>query len=281
MGVNEIGSYQGGEVGNLASENVENCRDQKKESGFGDPSYRRANIVGIRRSLLQERALTNFGVSYTLKTMKTATTHRTRGIIVGITGGIACGKTTVSDLLAEKGAIPINADEIGHQLLKADSPVIGELMDAFGQDILDESGDVSRKKLGAIVFNDKAAREQLNSILHPLIIERSRGHARQLVTEDPTCIVLLDAPLLIEAGAYDTVDLIVVVTASSETQLRRTLERSVAQGRPLTETEVQARIDAQMPVTEKVKYADVVIENEGTLEELHRQVDALWEKLQK
>ena len=225
--------------------------------------------------------MTNFDVSYTLKTMETATTHRTRGIIVGITGGIACGKTTVSDLLAEKGAIPINADEIGHQLLKADSPVIGELTDAFGQDILDESGDVSREKLGAIVFNDKAAREQLNSILHPLIIERSRGHARQLVTEDPTCIVLLDAPLLIEAGAYDTVDLIVVVTASSETQLRRTLERSVAQGRPLTETEVQARIDAQMPVTEKVKYADVVIENEGTLEELHRQVDALWEKLQK
>ena len=99
--------------------------------------------------------------------------------------------------------------------------------------------------------------------------------------EDPTCVVLLDAPLLIEAGAYDTVDLIVVVTASSETQLRRTLERSVAQGRPLTESEVQARIDAQMPVTEKVKYADVVIENDGTLEALHKQVDALWEKLQK
>ena len=134
--------------------------------------------------------------------------------------------------------------------------------------------------MGAIVFKDKAARERLNSILHPLIIERSRGHARQLVTEDPTCIVLLDAPLLIEAGAYDTVDLIVVVAASPETQLRRTLERSVAQGKPLTETEVQARIDAQMPISEKVKYADVVIENEGTLEGLHRQVDELWERLQ-
>ena len=92
--------------------------------------------------------------------------------------------------------------------------------------------------------------------------------------------MLLDAPLLIEAGAYDTVDLIVVVTASPETQLQRTLERSVAQGRPLTEAEVQARIDAQMPVTEKVKYADVVIENEGTLEELCMQVDKLWESLQ-
>ena len=212
--------------------------------------------------------------------MKTATTDRARGIIVGITGGIACGKTTVSDLLAEKGAIPINADEIGHQLLKAGSPVIGELTEAFGQDILDASGDVSRKKLGAIVFQDKAARERLNSILHPLIIERSRGQARQLVTEDPMRVVLLDAPLLIEAGAYDTVDLIVVVTASRETQLRRTLERSVVQGRPLTETEVQARIDSQMPISEKVKYADVVIENEGTLEELHRQIDELWGKLQ-
>ena len=211
--------------------------------------------------------------------MKTET-RRERGIIVGITGGIACGKTTVSDLLAEKGAIPINADEIGHQLLKADSPVINVLINAFGREILDDTGDVSRKKLGVIVFKDKAAREQLNSILHPLIIQRSRAHARQLVREDPQCIVLLDAPLLIEAGAYDSVDLIVVVTTSTETQLRRTLERSLARGRPLTESEVQARIDAQMPLTEKVKYADVVIENDGTLAELHRQVDELWQELQ-
>ena len=230
--------------------------------------------------ILYGRAFTNFGAWYALKIMKTETTDRARGIIVGITGGIACGKTTVSDILTEKGAIPINADEIGHQLLKADSPVIDELTDAFGHDILEASGDVSRKKLGAIVFKDKAARERLNGILHPLIIERSRGHARQLVTEDPTCVVLLDAPLLIEAGAYDTVDLIVVVTASPETQLRRTLERGEAQGRPLTETEVQARIDAQMPLTEKVKYADVVIENEGSHEALHKQVAALWERLQ-
>ena len=227
-----------------------------------------------------KHGLTNLDGWYTLNGMKSET-HRERGIIVGITGGIACGKTTVSDLLAEKGAIPINADEIGHQLLKADSPVIDELTEAFGIEILDDMGDVSRKKLGGIVFNDKAARERLNSILHPLIIERSRGRARQLVSEDPDCIVLLDAPLLIEAGAYDTVDLIVVVTASAETQLQRTLERSIAQGRPLTESEIQARIDAQMPLTEKVKYADVVIENEGTPTELQRQVDVLWEELQR
>ena len=212
--------------------------------------------------------------------MKTET-HSERGIIVGITGGIACGKTTVSELLAEKGAIPINADEIGHQLLKADSPVISELVDAFGQEILEESGDVSRKKLGAIVFKDKSARERLNTTLHPLIIQRSRTLARQLVMENPSCVVLLDAPLLIEAGAYNSVDLIVVVTASPETQLQRILERSQVQNRPLSETEAQARIDAQMPVKEKVKYADVVIENEGALDELNKQVDALWEEFQK
>ena len=208
-------------------------------------------------------------------------TKKDRGIIVGITGGIACGKTKVSELLAEKGAIPINVDEIGHQLLRFDSPVIDELIETFGTEILDQSGDVSRKKLGAIVFNDKSARERLNAILHPLIIHRSRSRAQQLVHEDPSCVVLLDAPLLIEAGAYDSVDLIVVVTASNETQLQRILERSQEQNRPLTEADAQSRIDSQMPLSEKVKYADVVIENEGSLEELQKQVESLWDKLHK
>lgn len=209
--------------------------------------------------------------------MENEKTQPDRGTIVGITGGIACGKTTVSELLAEKGAIPINADAIGHELLKADSPVIDTLTETFGQEILEASGDVSRKKLGAIVFNDKAARERLNEILHPLIIQRSRGQARQLVTDDPSCVVLLDAPLLIEAGAYHSVDLIVVVIASPETQVRRTIERSIAQGKPLTEAEALARIAAQMPMTEKVKYANVVIENEGTFEDLREQVETVWE----
>ena len=202
-----------------------------------------------------------------------------RGIIIGITGGIACGKTTVSDLLAEKGAIPINADEIGHQLLKSDSPIFNKLTEIFGLDILNESGDVSRKKLGAIVFNDKVALEKLNSLMHPLLIERSRGQARRLVSEDPSCLVLLDAPLLIEAGAYDSVDLIIVVTSSRDLQIKRILERSHSQNRPLTESEAQARIDSQMPVSEKVKYADIVIENNGTLETLHAQVDQIWNNL--
>ncbi len=202
-----------------------------------------------------------------------------RGLIIGITGGIACGKTTVSKLLAEKGAIPINADEIGHQLLKSDSPIIDELTETFGMDILDESGDVSRKKLGAIVFKDKVALEKLNSLMHPLIIDRSRGQVRQLVSEDPSCVVLLDAPLLIEAAAYDSVDLIIVVTSLRDLQIKRIVARSHSQNRPLTESEAHARIDSQMPVSEKVKYADIVVENNGTLETLQGQVDEIWNNL--
>ena len=99
------------------------------------------------------------------------------------------------------------------------------------------------------------------------------------MNDDPSCVVLLDAPLLIEAGAYDSVDLIVVVTASNGTQIQRILERSQEQNRPLTETEAQARIDSQMPLSEKVKFADVVIENEGSYEELQKQVGTLWDKL--
>jgi dephospho-CoA kinase len=207
--------------------------------------------------------------------------HPNRGIIVGITGGIACGKSTVTELLAGKGAISINVDRVGHQLLKRGSSVMDKLIAVFGKGILDESGDVSREKLGAIVFNDKAARERLNAIMHPPIVEQSRARARQLVAEAPTRVVLIDAPLLIEAGAQDTVDIIVVVTASTEIQLQRILDRSVAQNRPLERSEAQARIDAQMPLSEKIEYADFVIENNNTVDELRQKVGLLWQELKR
>ena len=207
--------------------------------------------------------------------------HPNRGIIVGITGGIACGKSTVTELLAGKGAISINVDRVGHQLLKRGSSVMDKLIAVFGKGILDESGDVSREKLGAIVFNDKAARERLNAIMHPPIVEQSRTRARQLVAEAPTRVVLIDAPLLIEAGAQDTVDIIVVVTASTEIQLQRILDRSVAQNRPLERSEAQARIDAQMPLSEKIEYADFVIENNNTVDELRQKVGLLWQELKR
>lgn len=202
-----------------------------------------------------------------------------RGIIVGVTGGIASGKSTVSRLLADKGAFTINLDEIGHELLKRESPVMDELIGTFGSSILDASGDVSRQKLGAIVFNDAAARERLNAIMHPPIVQRSQSEARRLVAEDPHRIVAIDVPLLIEGGRQDWVDIIVVVTASPENQLQRLLARSMEQSRPLSRKEAEARISAQMPLSEKVKYAHVVIDNNGALEELSHQVDRLWVEL--
>ena len=202
-----------------------------------------------------------------------------RGTIVGVTGGIASGKSTVSRLLAEKGAFTINLDEIGHELLKRGSPVMDELLEAFGPDILDASGDVSRKKLGAIVFADNVAREQLNAIMHPPIVQRSQSEAHRLVADDADCVVVIDIPLLIEGGRHHLVDVIVVVTTSPENQLQRLLKRSIEESRPLSAEEAQARISAQIPLSEKEKLAHFVIDNSGTAEELSHQVDQLWIEL--
>ena len=233
--------------------------------------------VGIRLFLLQTGRQEIRGTPDTAHLMKSKDLNR--GVIVGVTGGIACGKSTVTQLLAQKGGIPINVDEIGHRLLQRGSPIIKELIEIFGAGILDVSGNVSRQKLGAIVFNDASGRERLNGIMHPLIIQESRSEARRLVTGNPSCVVLIDAALLIEGGAHDTVDIIVVVTASSNIQLRRLMNRSAAQNRLLSQAEAQARIDSQMPVSEKIKYADFVIENNGTIDVLQQTVNALWSNL--
>lgn len=204
-----------------------------------------------------------------------------RGIIVGVTGGVASGKSTVSRLLAKKGAFTIDLDEIGHELLKRGSPVMDELLESFGRGILDASGNVSRQKLGAIVFSDDAARERLNAIIHPPIVQRSQSEARQLAAEDPNCVVVIDVPLLIEGGRQELVDVIVIVTTSPENQLQRLLERSVEVGRPLNREEAQTRISAQIPLSEKVKFAHFVIDNNGPIEELSHQVDRLWIELRR
>lgn len=230
--------------------------------------------VGIHLSLFNIGILVIGAALGTSRLMKSKDSNR--GLIVGVTGGIACGKSTVSQLLAEKGAIPINVDEIGHQLLRRGSPIINELIENFGFGIVDESGNVSRKKLGEIVFSDTHARERLNGILHPLIIQQSRAEARRLAAESPSCVVLIDAPLLIEAGTQDTVDFIVVVTVSPEIQIQRLLNRSATENRLLDRADAQARIDAQMPLSEKIKFADFVIENNGTIDALRQKANTLW-----
>lgn len=205
----------------------------------------------------------------------------TRGLIIGLTGGIACGKTTVARLLAQYGADVIDLDEIGHQLLKKGSPVYDQIVETFGADILDTSGDINRAKLGNIVFHDSDCRMRLNDITHPAIIEESWAEARRLAKLEAERVVVIDAPLLIEASLQDTVDFIIVVVSGEEKQLQRLIHRSVKQGKSLSVSDARARIHAQMPLAEKVKYADFIIENNSGMAELELQVKKLWKLLKK
>lgn len=202
-----------------------------------------------------------------------------REIIVGITGGIACGKSTVSRMLKEFGTILIDVDEIGHKLLKKGNPEYDKIVEFFGEGILDKSGEISRTELGKIVFSCEKKRRQLDAIMHPPMIEQSLKAAHALTKLDPQAIVLLDSPLLIEAGLHKSVDLVVVVSCIESIQIERIINRSIKNGRSLDFAEAQARIKSQMPIEEKVKYADFVIENNGDLDELKEKVNRLWNRL--
>ncbi len=204
-----------------------------------------------------------------------------RGLIVGLTGGIACGKTTVAELLAQHGADVIDLDEIGHRLLKKGSPIFDQIVKTFGKEVLDESGDISRAKLGKIVFHDSECRLRLNQITHPAIIEQSWTEAQRLATLGKERVVIIDSPLLIEAGMQNIVDIVAVVISDDKTQLDRLIQRSIKQKKPLRVKEAQARIHSQMPLSEKVKYADFVVENNGGLDELKTEVAKLWGDLNK
>lgn len=202
-----------------------------------------------------------------------------RGLIVGLTGGVACGKTTVARMLEKLGAHVIDVDGIGHEMLKKGSPAYDDLVEAFGRQVLDENGDISREKLGRLVFQNPQMRGRLNEIVHPHIIRISLERARRFARENPCGIVVLDAPLLFEVGMEGEVDVTAVVAADERKQMERQLERWRRMGREADEREALARIRAQMPLERKVKMADFVIENDGSIEELREEVEKLWRKL--
>lgn len=202
-----------------------------------------------------------------------------QGITVGITGGIACGKSTVSEMLEEFGAISINIDAIGHKLLEKGHSEYNQIVEVFGEDILDEYGEINRDKLGKIVFSCKKKRKKLNAIMHPSMIEIALKQARTLVESNPNAIVVLDTPLLIEANLHKSVDLVVVVICNQSIQIKRIINRSKKKGRKLSVDDALARIKSQMPLEKKVEYADFVIENNGSLDELRKKVEKLWNQL--
>ncbi|MFP4445377.1 MAG: dephospho-CoA kinase [Desulfosudaceae bacterium] len=198
-------------------------------------------------------------------------------LIVGLTGGIASGKSVVADMLAEKDAIIIDADRIAHQVVKKNMPAWQDIVDAFGRDILREDGEINRKALGKIIFSDQSRRDQLNHIVHPRVFEEiSRNIALVMeARETHNPVIILDIPLLFETRMNQELSDIIVVYVPEEVQLERLLRRDEA-GRE----DAMARIRSQIPIEEKKRQADYVIDNSGPIAETRRQVEALFAELQ-
>jgi dephospho-CoA kinase len=196
-------------------------------------------------------------------------------LLVGLTGGIASGKSSVSRMLNQLGCLIIDADLIARDVVEPGEPAYQKIVEAFGKGILDEEGFINRKRLGALIFQDAEKRKLLNEITHPEIIEREEAILSELVAEDHEGIVILDAALLIEAGGSGRVDRLVVVTIDEATQSRRLSVRDA-----ISEAEARQKIRSQMPLSEKEKLAHYVIHNEGNPEQTRRQVQALYEALQ-
>ncbi|HEX9724576.1 MAG TPA: dephospho-CoA kinase [Vicinamibacteria bacterium] len=192
---------------------------------------------------------------------------------VGLTGGIACGKTVVRRLLADRGAFTIDADAIVHQLMGAGTDLTRRIADAFGPDVLSPEEAVDRTKLGRLVFSDPSERSKLNALVHPEVIREEKRLLREAEGKGVD-VAVVDAALMIEAGTYRDYDRLLVVHCPRALQLDRLAARD-----GLSRTEAARRVDAQMPVDEKKPYADFLIDTSGSLADTERQVQAVWEKL--
>jgi dephospho-CoA kinase len=192
---------------------------------------------------------------------------------IGLTGGIGWGKSTIAGLLAELGAIIIDADKIGHDLLGTDKQVRDQVVLAFNHRILSTDGSVNRKKLAKIVFTDYNALSRLNQIIHPMIYRVVKTQLGQYRDQESK-VVVIEAPLLIEANWIKMVDAIWVVTATKANVLKR-FEKT-----EISHEEIMARIHSQLTDDERIKMADVVIKNNYSFNELKLEVNRLWQDLQ-
>jgi dephospho-CoA kinase len=194
--------------------------------------------------------------------------------IIGLTGGIGSGKSTVAALLAERGARVIDADRIGHEVYRPGSEGFRRVVDAFGPEIVAADGTIDRRVLGARVFADADARARLNAIVHPLIASAIAAQIADARTTAAGSPIVIEAAILLEAGWQGLVDRLWVVSVRRETAIAR-----VMASRGLTRDEVERRIDAQLPDAERRGRADVVIENDGSLADLRAEVEKAWRTL--
>lgn len=190
-------------------------------------------------------------------------------MILGVTGNIASGKSSVCRELARRGALVVDADQLAREVVAPGSPVLEQLVAAFGEDILKADGSLDRQCLGNLVFSVPAARDRLNAIIHPAIAALSVKRLQELRANAP--LIVYEAPLLFEVGAETRVDKVLVVTINPEVQLTRLMKRD-----GLDQQSAQQRINAQMAQEQKIARADYVIDNSAGKEETMTQVERLW-----
>lgn len=194
--------------------------------------------------------------------------------LIALTGGIASGKSTIARRLQEYGAVIVDADQIVRDVQAPGSPVLREIADAFGDDVIDSSGALDRAGLGARVFGDDTALKRLNAIVHPAVRAESARRFREAFETDADAVVVYDVPLLVEARADDPWGTIIVAHAPAAERLRRLIEL-----RGLEPGAAQDRIDAQVSDEKRLEIADTVIDTSGTMEHTLEQTDAVWKQL--
>lgn len=193
---------------------------------------------------------------------------------VGLTGGLASGKSFVGQALADLGCYLIEADQLGHQVLLPDGEAYAAVIREFGADIVDREGFIDRKKLGAVVFGNAELLDKLNRLVHPPVGERQARMIAEIAQRDPRAIVVVAAAILVETGSYRRFNRLIVVTCTLEQQIERAMKRG-----PYSREEVLARLSRQLPLEEKVRLADYVIDTSGTKENTLEQVQAVYNSL--
>jgi dephospho-CoA kinase len=192
-----------------------------------------------------------------------------RKLLIGLTGNIATGKSTVARMLADLGATVIDADKVAHEVMRAGTEVHAAVVESFGPGIVGPDGEIDRARLGAVVFADPAALARLERIVHPAVTEE----VARRIAEASTLVVVVEAIKLIEAGMAETCDSLWVTTCPPELQVQRLMA-----DRGLSREAAELRVQAQPPQEEKVARADVVIDTSGTIDETRAQVEAAWER---
>lgn len=193
--------------------------------------------------------------------------------LIGLTGGIASGKSVIAKRLGERGAVVVDADALAREVVEPGTPALAEIARAFGDSVISADGSLDRAALGQAIFSDPAKRELLNAITHPAVSQRSHELFDAAAQADPHAVVVYDIPLLVETGRASEFDLVVVAHASAETRVAR-----MTQLRGMTPEDALRRIASQATDAERLAVADVVIDTDGGLEDTLRQADTLWER---